>query len=1515
MPASSGMPSALLQARQALAQAQTLTAAARSRAAASAAALQAAMQSSVDPATIGKAKADQAQHQRDVGAAKALERSASLGLATTLASVLPDQPGGELERLDGAVPLVLLPVRIETRFASTDAGSGELQVRVYPDEIFGDGHEPELTQAELDAGKTYWENAWMPASEPDAWRLLVSQFPSQRAAWIVLSCQPTNLSSRPSGQPAFSTVPLRSHSWTRAVMADLLPDRWLVLGYRSGAEVLRQAGGVIKEPLPLTLDPNAPTHDKSVDISGDGLLVGSEVAWTVDFKRAEDVGMALRIQLKPEDLTAGFDRLLVSGVKTSLSPKEGSAKLGDLLDSHHFTRGLALVRQGTPTSNTGDDRSGYPIPDPGGGASYVVERGPALDTQNGDGALLALALGVRADKFAHVAGAEMQEQPAARAMNDALWPATLGYFLDQILAPVLSDAAIEDVRRFYVDNVRGRGPLPIFRVGGVPYGLLPVSSIKRWQALRGATNVESTLPDVIRKAWGLWSAQVPHTPHLFRTQDPDQDLLDVLAMDASAREIWIRTVLGADLQSNLFNFLGVDFSSWLQQQRAIGGDAMTRIGYPALKPRVLGMNFADQAALFRHAFVTEDPPSETAGLNFDYVAWICGASLQDLKQESLPTGVTAPEVLFYQLLRHAALLQYANAGTTILVQNNAITMADRWDTELVGIVDGTKDRPTIWQRLDRPLPAVTGSAPLGQYLSGSQAPESIASYRASLTALEGMPTAELERLFTETLDTCSHRLDAWVTALASQRLGQIREASPFSSYIGAFGWVEDLRPTPPTAVQQVALPDDRTSLLQPTSGGYIHAPSMTHAAAAAILRSGYLSRAPDERGPYAVNLSSHRVRNALWLLDTVRNGQPLGAALGYVFERGLHDRGLDVYIDPLRQLYPLVAPQPNVSDSSTDAIPPRNVVNGLTLREAWSAGTLPFGTSGLPGAAADKDGITAELTILDDMIDGLTDLMLAEAIYQSARGNTDAASASLDSMAQGVRPPDPEVARAPRGGTALTHRVGVVVGGAGAPADPWGTITPRAEAEPYLNAWIGTILGDPGQIKCRVSRPDPSDANKRIEVVVSMAQLNISPLDTLALATTVNTVPFDSQLDRMVAYVAFGDAAAGDVRITYDAAPGWGRDIRTFPEILEVANAANAVIGGARPMGPGDLMPPEAVSAVVPSDWQIAEAASRADTAKVQLASARDDLSSQAKLVGTGQTKDLTALRAALQRCAQFGIAGAFPTTGATSATLLTQANSVLAEANNRVNAAENAAAEGDPVAEARAVFGRDFLLLTGFMPHDPAKLAPALAAAPNFVADPNASRMWLQQVARIRPALGRWRKLSLYAQALGEESTGPDVVQLPYTVGETWVALPPAAGKSTPAGRTSLVLHRITTPAATDPWAGLLLDEWSELIPSASAASAISFHYDSPIAEAPQAVLVAVPPAAAASWSIDVLGDILNETLDLAKIRGVDSELLGDVSQLLPAIFAAFNVNNDTVSIDFSRLRTTKAPIGAAGA
>jgi len=63
------------------------------------------------------------------------------------------------------------------------------------------------------------------------------------------------------------------------------------------------------------------------------------------------------------------------------------------------------------------------------------------------------------------------------------------------------------------------------------------------------------------------------------------------------------------------------------------------------------------------------------------------------------------------------------------------------------------------------------------------------------------------------------------------------------------------------------------------------------------------------------------------------------------------------------------------------------------------------------------------------------------------------------------------------------------------------------------------------------------------------------------------------------------------------------------------------------------------------------------------------------------------------------------------------------------------------------------------------------------------------------------------------------------------------------------------------------------------------------------------VPPVPDVDWTIGTLHRVLAETLDLAKLRAVDSDALADCGQFLPALCFAFNAKDDAVSTDFTPL------------
>src|SRR5204862_3238260 len=139
-------------------------------------------------------------------------------------------------------------------------GSSELRVRIYPDKIHLDSHEPQLTSDERDWGQHYWILDWHAGSDATArataWQQLADRFGDARAAWIVRMNTPTNMAQRPTSPtpatqplpvaPAFPAITVVSDgqdaAWRHAPAARLMPDHWIAIVQSANRPVIAVRG-------------------------------------------------------------------------------------------------------------------------------------------------------------------------------------------------------------------------------------------------------------------------------------------------------------------------------------------------------------------------------------------------------------------------------------------------------------------------------------------------------------------------------------------------------------------------------------------------------------------------------------------------------------------------------------------------------------------------------------------------------------------------------------------------------------------------------------------------------------------------------------------------------------------------------------------------------------------------------------------------------------------------------------------------------------------------------------------------------------------------------------------------------------------------------------------------------------------------------------------------------------------------------------------------------------------------
>ena len=465
-----------------------------------------------------------------------------------------------------------------------------------------------------------------------------------------------------------------------------------------------------------------------------------------------------------------------------------------------------------------------------------------------------------------------------------------------------------------------------------------------------------------------------------------------------------------------------------------------------------------------------------------------------------------------------------------------------------------------------------------------------------LRHLQDAPTARLERVLAEHLDLASYRLDAWRWGLLHYQLAALREGQGTEKgvraglYVGAFGWLENVRHEP-GSLTPVQLPPQLDADFNPPGSapvmrdianqGFIHAPSLNHAVAAAILRNGYVSSAGQPGfDALAVDLSSARVRTALGVIDGLRAGQSLGALLGYRLERGLHDRyqmaETDRFIYALRRAFPLVADRLKETQAPAgepiQALEARNVVDGLALVTHIRASHLaayPFGKH-LPAASpAQTLAIDAEVGQLLEVHDAIADVATSEAVYQAVLGNYERIAGTLDAFGQGSQPPDPEVIQTPRSGISLTHRVGLhLEAGLDGSVSPTSVpVTARSRAEPALNAWLAGVLPPPGKVTCRVDHARPGAPTQA--VTVSQQVLGLQPLDLLYLLSEGSGDAMTGLDDRISEHVIRTGGLRPDTQVTIryrDAAPG----TFSFFQAGALVRSLRRLVLRSRPLTPAD---------------------------------------------------------------------------------------------------------------------------------------------------------------------------------------------------------------------------------------------------------------------------------------------------------------------------------------------------------
>jgi hypothetical protein len=1474
-----------------------------------------------------------AQRGVSARAMRAVQEEVRLELDTLLGTSLD---------LESDVPLVLLPVRIETR---STPGGASLRVRIYHDALHSETLEEGLSQAERAAGIAFWTAIWADDDPQAHWPALVQVAGPRRAAWVAEVVRPTNSAERPDVPPIFPDTAPQSG---RPAVARTLPDRFYVRVEQDGAAPFTVAARAIPDELPIGL-----THQDeltALDVQGEDLPpVDESLRWLVDYAEAERIGMAVTVPLPLPG--APVRRLLVYGVRAALDSLAGAARIERLIRSHRFTDGAEFVAQGTPTNNTESVRTEWSrrtAP-----AAPELEPPASLDPA-ANAAVTAEALGVSPSLLADLPRGADAEQGRAAAFNTALWTTTWGDAIEHLTPSGrangdqrLDNPSLDAVRDHWVAHVRGRGPLPVLRLGRQPYGLLPVvATDDSWQPLRGGFVEDRLVPFIHQQIRWMWDDAVPGVPTIMNTA-LDTALPQILGTDAVLRGLRVRTALSPDpVMGTALSLTLPDLGDSASRQQAtkallvlsgVADDALDEHHLLGSKTRTLALPLVHESdPEFVAGLLQPDPPAMPHRSVLQVLLAHADAVQRHVQSTFAPpemagllrSAVSESRVELDRDLVMPALDAVLEQG---VLDHPIVAHAEAHLTERVGRLDTRKvaDR--------HPIPAlapltlvqqVAGEAPSLDVLRGESGLQVVgelfrgarwgARFRAALSTIATIESLEERRLLlAETLDCCSHRLDAWITAAASLRLNHLRAGGARGAFLGAYGWLENIGLRTPAPAGQL---DGREVLHDGADGGYVHAPGLTHAAAAGVLRSGRLTHRRGDPNAQAldIDLSSTRVRDALSVLDGMRHGQSLGALLGYRLERRLHERSgggleLDRFIYVLRTLAPLRAgkltdPEAPVEESLAAS----DVVDGLRLLElpaATIAAKLVAGPADtryivppdrwMPPGPGESEAVLAAIAELEQTHDAVADLLLAESVYQLVSGNPARAAAALDVLGAGEAvPPDPDVVRTPRTGVPIQHRLAIVVPDSLPAAVPgWDTSSPRARAEPRLEAWAQGTLGNPAEIPVT------------LDGAVTLAYAGMSALD----------VVYDCDGDSVGA-----STLTGRLRATLGLDPG--SDLSALAPTWELAGLLRAMLLGGRPLDVADVGRPveERATGRVPDTAELLGRASAATAALKAAAMSPDPL--------------------ALLAC--FGVrppakAGAQPLTEVEQA----EANEALiAEAAARVRAAEallERAAGSVPVKTAvelasqalAAVFGGGFVALPLLLP-PPAGEADLWAGAvgPAGVrARPGPDiRPWLARVGACRAKAYAYGETLLVRDALGRTPL-LRVVQSPAGAYGTWAALPFTNGRPPMVPLASMVVE-IAGAKTGEPQpplggaiAGVVLDEWTEVLPRRLerrdpknpnaepelvdvTTTGLAVNANAPGARPPQTILLALS-ADGGRWNGERLERVLDETMALARMRTVTLERLPYAGLQLPALyFRDWSLQGEPV-LDWAGIATEYSP------
>lgn len=873
-----------------------------------------------------------------------------------------------------------------------------------------------------------------------------------------------------------------------------------------------------------------------------------------------------------------------------------------------------------------------------------------------------------------------------------------------------------------------------------------------------------------------------------------------------------------------------------------------------------------------------------------------------------------------------------NANLSSSTRNRITNYVNSKVNQNVTIKKEIKVSKSKWDYLNSKYPTITGNSTMSDFLFKNMRDKKVETaqlreLKMALKHLSNLDVRELENLFTEHIDLCSHRIDAWLLGTVTDRLNKIREKPDYKNriYFGAYGFVENIKKGKGSAGKK---------------NGFIHAPSRAQAKTEAIARSGfeaYMNRmkkdanVKKELEALSIDINAKRTQKALSYIYGINNGQSVNSLLGFQFERALNDQKVGQFIVAYREKFGTISTQ-IISQDNGKAYEANNVVDGKELIEAYQNKENMFSGIKTHLNNALKSKLNSIFKDIDDSLDGLSDLLHAETLYQIVTANHSNLGAILKSLNNFTHIPKPQIVDTEIHGLKHENRIAYFFSEKGM-SKAWFNRSLKSRLNPWVNEWIAQMLPNPSKIIITVTgKAHKNDKTEvKINTRLNLAQVfNKEPIDLCANFPADLQMPnnFIEKLVKVFIDKTYNSFTIDwdNIEITYSEITSLKSNQIALGDLAFIIEQINSVLKNSRMLKSSDLAANKEKN--IFNDNQLSHLTKMRNSVEKNLfvlnqltIKIQKDLNNfPAKYDDDKKHKQRfnTLYKSLIDNYLECNLSGLpqfeMNYTKETHKEILDFGNHQIIQLNKLIKNTEAIIPEKDLTVDnvkellSRLFVQGEFVMIPFQLPSKSLLLENYSSQKfSNTQEDFNISD-WMYSASKVKGNLNNLMVLNQTLEVLGLSIiSGKEIKQLPYNknIEEQWMATEFDLEKSPDNSKISFVLtslNRTINLNASTAITGILLEEWDEIIPLREIDTGVAMHYDQPNAKSPKNILLAVPPNANGKWEWDHLINTIDETISLAKVRTVTSEDLSDtiLKHFLPATIAPIHKEENQPSLDY---------------